>query len=313
LAAVAVAATSLVSPAAHASPGPTPTLVGPNVVDYRVGFQQYPLRNNHQELRQGTAVAGGGCQFSGTSVLRKGAPPLTEVELAYDPDTCRDLVDIGTLVTPRTPSAATGMATDQRTLALSSAPGQLAIPASSGGFGTNTAVPGAPYSNSADRSYMDSWFDEPARWATGTSLYNVIPPVNEQLNFIEWSPGGGCPVGPGTTGWFGYWQQWLTYTGWSRESNDWQHPSSFPCGQQDFSTSTVHFRNRAFCAFVAENVPIIGPILGPVVGVFFPTDVYYQPNNIQGNIDGSYNWNWTVSKSGPCSGLLRDMHTNAYY
>src|SRR5207249_7194385 len=134
---VAVAMTSLVSPAAHAATAPT--LVGPNVVDYRVGFQQYPLANNHQELRQGTRVPGGGCRFSGNSVLRKGQAPLTRVELAYDPDTCRDLVDIGTLVTPRTPAAASGAATDQGALALSS-PGPLAIPASSGAFGTNTSA-----------------------------------------------------------------------------------------------------------------------------------------------------------------------------
>src|SRR5205823_12800952 len=124
--AAAVAVTTLVSPAAHAET--VPTLAGPNVIDYSQGYQQYPLANDHQELRQGTALPEGGCQFSGTSVFKPGAVPITEVELAYDPDTCRDIVDVGTLVTPRVPTAADGAATDQGGLGLGSGPNGIAIP-----------------------------------------------------------------------------------------------------------------------------------------------------------------------------------------
>lgn len=75
------------------------------------------------------------------------------------------------------------------------------------------------------------------------------------------------------------------------------------------SRSQVHFRNRAFCAFLAEIIPG----LGPIVGEFFPTDVFYDPNHIQGNADGSYTLTRVTTKSGPCSVLLRGATTDSYY
>lgn len=287
-----------------------PELSGPNVISYEEGYPDYVLLNATKLIRQGTRMTDG-CTFVISETGVPGSASSTEIELQYDPDTCRLLVEIGILQTPRPLTLTSDEAAE--TVVFQSGNPETTTALQTPGFGSGP-VPGAPYSANAFRAYVDQWHDEPARWIPGESVYDFIPPVNEQLNFVEWTPGGGCAVAPGTIGWTGYWQRWLTLTGWYRVSNVWTHSSDpIPCTEPILSRSQVHFQNRAFCAFLAENIPGLGPILGPIVGEFFPTNVFYDPNHIQGNADGSYTFNMVKTKSGPCSVLLRGAHTTSYY
>lgn len=93
----------LVTAACGASPEragdayPGPTLEGPNVVHYPLG--PYAFTSARKELRQGFR-AGDGCGMESTSTLRPGDPPVQEIVIAEDPDTCRFLVLIGTPAEP---------------------------------------------------------------------------------------------------------------------------------------------------------------------------------------------------------------------
>ncbi len=70
------------------------TLNGPNVITYE---HQEVLTNTARAVRQGARLATGGCKFSGQAILAPGTT-VTELELAFDPDTCQSLVESGTLV-----------------------------------------------------------------------------------------------------------------------------------------------------------------------------------------------------------------------
>jgi hypothetical protein len=289
------------------------------VVWYLEGYRPVDLANSRRELQQGTELPTGGCRFQSSIELQPGSAPITHVELAFDPDSCQRLVEIGVEANPRPITSREGAQSDQsggpvEGIGAAAVAGTIncsrtVLP---GGWGNDPFVPGAVYSGNSCRAFMDSWYDEPARWAFGRGTYDDLPPVNEQLNFVEWTPDGTCAVATGTTGWVGYWQQWLTLTGWYRPSNDWsQSPDPIPCDQPIRSNSDVHFRNRAFCKFVAEH--LLGPATGPIVGAFFPTDVRYQPNYIAGRSDGTVLAFSTIDKSGPCSSLLREGKRSSYY
>ena len=289
---------------------PDLTLTGPNVISYEEGYPKYVLDQARRLIRQGARLPEGGCRFTSTETRQQGGPAITEIELAFDPDTCRLLVEIGVLTTPRSLTPTAGEAVDTSAIPTAF---ETSTVLQTPGFGTGP-VPGAIYSANAFRAYLDQWYDEPARWIPGPISYDFIPPVNEQLNFVEWTPGGGCTVAPGTTGWVGYWQRWLTPPGWYRVSHAWNHsPDPIPCDQAIFSESWTHFQNRAFCAWVVENVPGLGPILPPIVGDAVLTDTYYVPNHIHGNSDGSYTITMVKDKTGLCSFLLRGGQTDSYY
>lgn len=73
------------------------------------------------------------------------------------------------------------------------------------------------------------------------------------------------------------------------------------------------FQNRAFCVNAAEGIPVIGPLVGSLIGTFFPTDVYYQPNYIEGRKNGSVSTTHVTQKSGGCSQLLMERFRQSYY
>jgi len=282
-------------------------LSGPHVISYEQGYPAYSLADSHREIRTGTRLPDGGCQFRSSGLAGPRDPAHGEVELAYDPDTCRDLVDVG-VPTESANAAAPSPGVSEASSSTASAGGSgaggvtgamaaaaIGCPQDTpnGGWGNNHIVPGAPYSGNSCRAVNDTWYDEPARWVTNRSAYDTIPPVNEQLNFVEWTPDGSCAVTPGSLAWMGAWKQYLKLTGWYLVSDDWQHNADpLPCGPPVFSRSTVHVQNRAFCAAV---IPI---------EVLFPTDVYYSPNYIEGRADAYHYWETVTTKSGLCGDTL---------
>jgi hypothetical protein len=78
-----------------------PTLEGPNVVRYEPPlYQRVEFEESYRIIRQGERRPDGSCTFERSTTLRPTDPPrkqvVIEVELAFDPDTCRSLVEIGT-------------------------------------------------------------------------------------------------------------------------------------------------------------------------------------------------------------------------
>jgi hypothetical protein len=76
--------------------GPEAMLEGPNVLNYG---QPYELRASERFIVQGKRLPGGGCEFARSSVMRSvspSTPEVAEIEVAFDPDTCRSLLERGT-------------------------------------------------------------------------------------------------------------------------------------------------------------------------------------------------------------------------
>lgn len=265
-------------------------LVGPAVSRYDLA--PYVLENSSRMIRQGVPVADGGCSFSGEKSLLPGQS-VTEIEIAYDPLTCRSLVESGILVGGDEGLVAADNSND--------ATG--AIPFTREPSGNESEASGSPAS-ATQRAFMWSWYDEPARWTLncgveqGFSEGCVLPTVNFVRNQIGWEPDGVCAVPPGTTGSTPDARiQKLTATGWSVAENI---PNKSPvgplCGDQNiFNENRVRFENRLFCAVLTQN-----PFLP-----FFATKTNYQPNHVSGDKNGTAFFKWTLSKSGPCSILLR--------
>ncbi len=67
------------------------TLEGPNVIKYD---HLYVLADSRIFIRQGTRLPGGGCEFATETILAPGES-ITELEIAFDPDTCRSLNEAG--------------------------------------------------------------------------------------------------------------------------------------------------------------------------------------------------------------------------
>ena len=97
-AAVVVALASMLAASGCASSGPPADAVpgasldGPNVVRYPLG--PYTFKNARKELHQGFRE-GDGCGMAGEAVTRPGEPPVQEIVIAEDPETCRFLVVTG--------------------------------------------------------------------------------------------------------------------------------------------------------------------------------------------------------------------------
>lgn len=286
---VLLAGTALITPAKASVVGDLLELVGPSVVQYET---PYILANSSRIIRQGVPLPVGGCSFSGEKSLPPGQS-ITEIEIAYDPLTCRSLIKAGTLVGGDEGLVAADASAD--------APG--ATPFTTAPSGNESEAGGSPASAS-QRAFMWSWYDEPARWALecdvqeGFSEGCVLPTVNFVRNEIEWQPDGVCAVPPGTTGSTPDARiQELTATGWTVADNI---PNKSPvgplCGAQNiFNENRVRFQNRVFCGVLTRN-----PFLP-----FVATKTNYEPNHVSGDKNGTAFFKWTLTKSGQCSILLR--------
>lgn len=170
----------------------TLSLTGPNVVYYNTPqYAAYPLINDHQQIWQGTPLPNGGCVFTQTGVLSPGAAPIAGEEIAYNPDTCQDLVDVGTPTVNRNLefvgdstwtsnicSSSGGCTTTQSGTDLSFNGPSTPLLVSCGTQGcsgadystypgfidyTGSTTPPAANSNNQDRAYIDVWYEEPAK------------------------------------------------------------------------------------------------------------------------------------------------------
>ena len=197
-----------------------PTLSGPHVVKYQ---HHAVLADSKKFIRQGTPLSSGGCQFSSQTILKPGES-VTELELVFDPDTCRSLVQSGKLV---------GEYREYFP------PGQIQTKIDS----KTHRAPGAPVSSDTTPSdptaSLHSWYSDPI------GLH-----VNDVTNIVAWSPNGTCAFPDGTIADTSQQLQWLTTTGWQLGPNTWSNGAS--CASV-FSTSNAQFINNVFCALMTTN------------------------------------------------------------
>lgn len=293
LAALAAALVFLAQPvggppqaAAVAEPGiEEVALEGPGVVYYGLG--PYELAQSTQLIRQGKRMADGGCLFVSETTLRPNEA-RTEIEVAFDPATCRSLVEIGTLVS--------GNDFLENNWA-----GQEEASASEE---TTSSLPSDLLATAAlrPRQFASewSWYDEPARWAVSCDVEEtvrdgcVLPPVNSVYNSIEWQPDGVCAVAPGTLSRADSEIRWLDRTGWNVIRNDWTRSSDpVPCEQDVFSRNVNQFQNTRFC--------------------FSTTNTWYEPNEVRGDKNGNATFQRVARKGGFCSSLLRFGHKESNF
>lgn len=173
------------------------------------------LANSVTYVLQGVRLPGGGCQFSGQMTLGPEQNSVTELELAFDPDTCRSLIERGILVT-------SGDMTNLEETATSN-----------GSTSVATSGPSASSTLGTWRATFHSWFEDPP------GIH-----VNDVINIVEWSPDGVCALPPGTTANVSFDLRWLTTTGWSLASHTWDRGGD--C-LRVWSGSTAQFTNGVFC------------------------------------------------------------------
>lgn len=263
------------------SPGEL-ALRGPNVFYYPTNDR---LHDSDKIVVQGTRTTAGGCSTTLPAVpYRADGAPVTQLELAYDPDTCRALFERGVLndetsAATVTASAATESEFNQRSYR-----------------SNRTGDSPAPHRYSA---FHKSMYNEPARL-----LFGDLPPVNSVENRISWEPNGACALPSGTTANTSAQLEWLTLTGWYRVSNIFTQAGR--CSGIR-SESSVHYQNFDFCEVLVGQLPgpdLLKDVLVPRSDRF--TNTYYKPNNIEGLLfaDGSFSATQTTSKDGFCSPLL---------
>lgn len=205
----ALAAGCVAAPAA----AEVPTLEGPNVVWYE---QDVQFASSTLRIRDGERTPGGGCLISGRNVLPPGQEAIVEVELAYDPDSCRSLTRVGVPAERTASGGADG--------------GETASDTSGGTFGAGATAPASTY----------------GRWTATASSYYEDPPqldVNKVTNIIEWEPDGSCAVAVNP---YGAWSEttWRTGTGWSQEQKSHYHNAT--CSSV-WSETWAKFKNTLFC------------------------------------------------------------------
>lgn len=266
-------------------------LVGPAVTKYDLA--PYVFENSSRIIRVGARTPDGGCAFSGEKRLQSGES-ITEIEIAYDPLTCRSLVETGKLISGDESLAAAANSEDAVSQSFTTAPaGQESEP---GGGGS--VLP-------TQEAFMWSWYDEPARWVfdcdveeTPNGVRCLLPPVNFVRNGIEWTPDGVCARSPGTTA--ESTSRIFAYQGtfWSAALNQFtRSPNPLPCGQDVFSQNVNRFENRFFCNTLRS--------IGLPLTQFGTTRTFYEPNRVEGDENGTAFFRWNLRKSGPCSALLR--------
>jgi hypothetical protein len=271
------------------------SLEGPDVITY--GDHPYVFSDSVEYIRQGRKAGADDCNFTFETTLAPGES-LTEIEIAYDPATCRMLVKSGHL------------ANDQDfTDAVPSTTGLDLSPTIVHGSGDDGAEPTGAESTQDTVSIMAlrrqqavnwSWYDEPVRWARPGGGCDVeesysdgclLPPVNYVRNGVSWVPDGSCAVAPGTLGFANARLYHLEVSGWTVNSNRYYEDESPPCGSDIFSKNNTVFKNGVFC-----------PVLTSPFGVD-ATYTKYLPNEVRGKADGWAVFPRSLTKSGGCTSL----------
>lgn len=263
------------------------TLSGPNIVCYG---QTYDLVDATREIRQGAPIQEG-CSFRGPSP----AAGAVQIEIVYDPDTCRQIVEIGT------PAS-------EADFEFGASPTEESSSASGEALGEGVGDVGlAAVALQRKWRYAWSWYDEPARWAFGCDVEEgfadgcILPPVNRVYNYIDSVPDGSCVTAPGTTGWWERELTWLVATGWfiAEQSHE-TPPELITCPEDQLrNASNVHFKNATFCAAILGLPPAL-------FGELLATHTRYEPNAVDIHADGTRHVTQVLSKSGGCNQLLRE-------
>lgn len=265
------------------------TLQGLHVIAY--GDQQV-TRGGSRLVRYGTAHPDGGCQWP-VSERTKPGQHIYETEIAYDPDTCRLLVERSAV---------------QAGFADPASPGQLTTKDEQGSLASPTGPTGmAALASSPVDAYTWSWYDEPARWLFGCDVEDgvaegcYLPVVNYVKNTITWSPDGNCTIPPGTQAHFGSQLAYLRDTGWTISSNYFSYNTTLTtCRDTLYSKNQASFNNRVFCGYILEAI-----IPGVGVPQVNATNTYYEPSGLEGFADGSALHITQLRKSGGCDALLK--------
>jgi hypothetical protein len=216
----ALAAISVIFQSGRSVAQNEPILEGPRVVKYQ---HHVVLSASKKFIRQGVALSSGGCQFSSQTNLKPGES-VTELELAFDPDTCRSLVQSGRLVGEYQEYFPPGQIETKFDSKVHLAPDIAGSPAS---------PPNDPTAS------LHSWYSDPI------GLH-----VNDVTNTVGWAPNGTCAFPDGTIATTTQELQWLTTTGWQLGPNTWSNGAS--CANV-FSTSNAQFINNVFCVMMTTN------------------------------------------------------------
>lgn len=251
------------------------------------------MKLTEETLLNGERLSDGSCR-----ITHEGRIPANEemaaIEVAYDPGTCRSLVEIGTwkgddeLITGEGNRGKT-----DREHAEQSADARA----------TGRRVRSA--ASTRKRAYTWAWYDDPLRWTEeDVEDEGVIPPVNWVRTDVTWEPDGTCVVPTGAYGATDLYDYYLSETGWSRVSRRWGQPlqqgASGYCGGPIYSKGFLHYRNVPFCVALTAPLPYLPP------DPRGPTNTYYEPTAVEGYKDGTARFYWQATrKEGGCNELLR--------
>jgi hypothetical protein len=266
-----------------------PDLVGPHVTRYQLKEQ---LAGAHRVIRQGHRLPNGGCQFKVSVRVRPEDGLRRELELAYDPDTCRSLRVIGrpeqatanarSVQRRKTRVTATKSLGRHHLRARSARRGAVKLATPRSGVRAKAAQTAPRY-----YGFLTTWFVDP-----------VGVHVNEVQTGVNWAPDGACAMGqyPDNYSIHDWDYSYFEPTFWYLESATITYglSSTDPCSNV-FTEVRAHFGNTAFCNPFAE------------------TDTWHDPNRTTGLPDGSAIVTYVLAKSGDCADLLEPGIDYAVY
>lgn len=188
-----------------------------------------PLVEAETFLIKGVRHSAEGCTFSqkgSLSLQNRDRMRIRTRELAFDPESCRSLVEVGA-VPSDVPFAMDATNPDSQSESESGG----ASPGATDGVGTA--------SHESFRVSIRQWFEEPAQQAVG-----------DVTNYVEWSPTDNCAsAGPWRRGHF---RDWLEQTGWYLVGLTWDRGSN--CFHVYSRNLDTHFKNEIFCGTIDTDV-----------------------------------------------------------
>lgn len=204
-------------------------LEGPEVIHYT---NSDTLLNASTSVIQGQRTGDGGCVFTGvdTVSLSEGEDRVTlrTQELAYDPSTCRSLIETGVPAALPPLNESTEESRSIQDSASASTPT---------GFGILT--------HATYRAFQRLWYEEPAQQSVG-----------EITNVAQWTPDDTCASPTGGQDEITTTVDHLEQTGWRQISHEWNvsDPAiAFTC-ERVLSDARAHFKNMIFCITVDTDV-----------------------------------------------------------